>query len=113
MLCTENSATLKRTTHAVVRVSSLVLSFSLSFSLSLESKVNAKVVSKLSRERVLWRKVFRVFDGVPQRERESVFAQRARKSTTTRDSTTCCVRRKECICELNFCFRSKEEVVLS
>ena len=61
-----------------VRVSSLVLSFSLSFSLSLESKVNAKVVSKLSRERVLWRKVFRVFDGVPQRERERAFSHNAR-----------------------------------
>ena len=85
------------------------LFLSLFLSLSRKQSEYSKVVSTLSRVRVFMEKRTMLFDGVPQREREreSVFAQRARKSTTTRDSTTCRVRRKECICELNFCFRSQ------
>ena len=65
VLCVENSAILKRTTH-VLFVSRPFSSF-LSLSLSLESKANTKVVSKLSCERVFMEKRT---DGFPQRERE-------------------------------------------
>ena len=65
VLCVENSAILKRTTH--VLFVSRPFSLSLSLSLSLESKANTKVVSKLSCERVFMEKRT---DGFPQRERE-------------------------------------------
>ena len=107
VLCVENSAILKRTTH--VLFVSRPFSLSLSLSLSLESKANTKVVSKLSCERVFMEKRT---DGFPQREREREFSHtntcgKARPRATLLHARFCVRRKERLLRELDFCFRSQ------